>query len=180
MIIKVKKNKHLSNEITKPILFGDGSLKVKVKFTFDSMYDVGEDQLDWNKLCGKSWGFLPLIKQFMMHENSSRFGCRLNLKTGCYQVTPYFYNKGKRYYAENLKIKPTNLDWYVDYILQIIPDIKRNKVAYLVKEEKTDKLLSYYVATQNIPSLKGWLAPFYFGGNKPANKEIKLFKNYIK
>ena len=176
-LITVKKGNHLSNEITKPIFFNN-NLKVKVKFTFDSMYDVGDEQLDWNKLLGRSWGFLPLIKSFQMHENSSRFGCRLNLQTGCYQVTPYYYVKGVRYYAEILGIEPVNLDWYVNYIFEIIPN--GNQVTYLITEEESNKIIFKFVAEQYIPSLMGWLAPFYFGGNAVADRDVKLYKTYIK
>lgn len=179
MKIIIKKNNHLSNQLTKPRLrlWEDGEIVCKVKFTEESIYLIpGKDAKDWNKLsAGVSWGFFPLIKSYMAHWNSSRWGWRFDKTSGKIEITPYFYNKGVRRYAETLKIKPIKLDLEVEYQLTIKPIGK--KVLYSV--DLNGENIWWAKFFQEIPSIKGWILPAYFGGNNPAPKDVSYNLTYL-
>lgn len=178
--ILIKKGHHLSNQISTPRfnLFGNGEVVCDVMFTQDSTYFLGgEDQLDWNKLsAGASWGFFPLIKQYQMHENSSRWGYRYNVEGKYFELTPYFYSKGVRNYAETLGIKPCRLDIGVTYKLVIKP--YTNYVKYEITDVFDDVIFSH-TFEQYIPSINGWKAVAFFGGNKPAPNDIEYKLKYL-
>jgi hypothetical protein len=178
MEVKIHKGQHLSNQLSYPRfnIFDNGQVVAEVTFTPESRYDLEDknEQLDWNKLFGASWGYFPFIQSYMMHHNSSRFGWRYNLKTNKYEVTPYFYVKGVRSYAETLGIEPAILDEGEKYKFTIKP--YSSVVSYLI-EDKFGKEVFKYTAIQDIPTTIGWFAPSYFGGSFPAPKDVSyLFK----
>lgn len=182
MRVAIEKGKHLSNQLSYPRFnwFDNGQLVVEVTFDSDSRYYLEDksEQLDWNKLFGASWGFFPPIQSYMMHENSSRFGWRYNVKTSKYEVTPYYYSNGVRKYAEVIGIEPAILNEGDTYKFIIRP-VKGNGIdlVYYTIEDKFGKEIFSYKALQNVPTLSGWFAPGYFGGTKPTNKRVSyLFK----
>ena len=179
MKVIIKEGKHLSNQITLPRLglWNTGEVICKVKFTSESKYIIGgEDQLDWNKLsAGASWGYFPLVKQYQMHFNSSRWGWRYNPNTDKIEITPYFYNEGVRNYAETLGIAPIELDIDVEYELTIKP--YSSFVNYIVK--KDGKVIYKGGFDQSIPSVRGFLAIAYFGGTQPAPHDISYELKYL-
>ena len=170
--IKFKKGEHLSNQLT-GIRLADAILRFEVMFTEDSKYILeGEDQLDWNKLYGMSYGFLPLVKSYMMHHNSSRFGCRYNPKINCYEVTPYYYINGVRHYPENV-IGVLSLN--KTYIFKITA--WSDEVTYSVTDKETGKCVLCFESEEKVNKYYGFIAPAYFGGNMPAPKDVSyLFK----
>ena len=166
-LITIKKGKHLSNQLTGIHLMSSG-LKFEVMFTKDSKYLLkGKDQLDWNKLYGCSWGFFPLVKSYMMHHNSSRFGCRYNPELNWYEVTPYYYINGKRHFHKNfigvLKLNKV-------YTFEITPWF--DKVVYTVTEKETGKSILHFESIEKVSKYHGFIAPGYFGGNKKAPKDV--------
>lgn len=175
--VKIKKGRHLSNMITKPMFKKQAVITAEVVFTESCMYEIApQEQKDWNKLFGMSFGFFPPFKQFMMHYNSARFGWRYNTLKRVIEVTPYLYDKGKRLYAEILGMKPAELKIGEKYLMSIIP----------LKDEVTYEILDAFgnvvfreTIHQAVPSLKGWFAPPYFGGNitAPHNIYIRLELN---
>ncbi len=182
MLVKIKAKCHISNQ---PLLlprFGlkNGAVICKLKFTDSCRYNLdGGDQLDWNKLAaGASWGFFPLIKQSQAHENSSRWGWRFNPIIYKIEVTPYFYSDGIRNYAETLGINPIELDLNRDYVLSIVPG--EGNVKYSVADVSSSSP-PFFIESfeQNVPSIKGWLLPAYFGGTKPAPHEIEYELTYL-
>lgn len=179
MIIKIKKGKHLSSQITKPRfgLFNNGQVVCKVTFTDSCKYTLTDgDQEDWNKLsCGASWGFFPLVKQYMAHENSSRWGWRYLPDSNIFQITPYFYSDGVRNYAETLGIEPINIGHGQEVELIIKP--YETYVKYIVKVSGLEVFNEMF--KQNIPSINGWNAVAFFGGNKPAPNDIEYELNYL-
>lgn len=184
-MIRFKKGKHLSSQFPK-LRFGlwnNGQVICKVKFTNSCKYNLGgEDQLDWNKLAaGAAWGFFPLVKQYMAHQNSSRWGWRYNPTTDKIELTPYFYNNGDRNYAETLGIEPIKLDLGLEYLLCIVPYVnpvtKKQVVAYSVSF-KGDNLFDKSFE-QVVPSERGWLLPAYFGGTKPAPQDLNYELTYL-
>lgn len=173
MEITIKKGNHLSNQLSLPrfCLFSNGQIVTKVKFTKSCRYDVGKEQKDWHKLMGASWGFFPLILSYMMHEDSSRFGWRYNPKTDKIELSPYFYTKGKRHYAETLNIEPAILNLEEEYEVIITPFLK--KVIYTVNNSE-GRCIFRYVADQHVTTCYGWLAPVYFGGTPTAPHDIHI------
>lgn len=161
-----------------------------VKFTDSCAYEIDpENQADWNKLCGQSWGFFPLIKQYQMHYNSSRFGWRYNTTTDCIEVAAYYYVNGQRFYENDpskiLSI-PRDIEkgGFKEVYLGIIPLVTTQEVIYTYCFDfKLDSFgidfqgngiqkLSQY--SQNIPNLNGFSAPIYFGGQTKAPHTIKI------
>lgn len=181
MNIKIKEGWHLSNQLValpRFGLFNNGEVVCKVTFTDSCRYTLTDgDQEDWNKLsCGASWGFFPLVKQYMAHENSSRWGWRYNPKTDKIEVTPYFYVNGERNYAETLGIKPIELEIGKKYELIIRP--YKGYVAYTIRP-KDEIILWCKRFDQNVPSTLGWNLPAYFGGTKPAPHRIEYELTYL-
>lgn len=168
--VKIKKGRHLSNMLTKPLLRKTEVLTAEVLFTESCRYEVQpQDQKDWNKLFGMSFGFCPLIKQYQMHYNSARFGWRYNTLKKVIEVTPYLYDNGKRLYAEILGMKPAELNIGQKYLMSIIP--LNNEVTYEIVD-MDDNVIFRETIHQAVPSLKGWQAPPYFGGNQKAPHDI--------
>jgi hypothetical protein len=182
MIVKIKKGKHLSNQlvcIPRVNLWDNGEIVIQVKFNDSCRYYLGGgDQSDWNKLGGCSWGYFPVVDQYMMHYNSSRFGWRYNPYTFKIEITPYLYNEGVRCYAEEiLNIEPWELNIDTTYYLVIKP-LGKDRVYYQLQNQQKE-VLSYYIADQKVPTLSGWVAPGYFGGNKPAPQNINYLFKYL-
>ena len=145
-----------------------GGLKKTITFTPSCRYDVGVEQLDWNKLCGMSFGFFPLIKQWQMHENSARFGWRYNPATDYIEVSPYLYDKGVRKYAEILGIPFASLAIGIPYEFYILP--WEDGCSYVILDGEApvynQKIIQY------VPSEWGFNAPLFFGGNATPNHTI--------
>ena len=143
----------------------DVPLEKKVVFTDSCRYYIGEDQKDWNKLTGVSFGFTPLIKQFQMHENSARFGWRYDVQSDMIEVAPYLYTNGKREYAETLGLETFFCEIGKEYDLSITA--YATYVMYNIGAK-------HWAIEQNIPAHRGFTAPIYFGGNKRAPHTIEV------
>jgi hypothetical protein len=181
MIVKFKKGKHLTKAINRPRfnLFGNGSIVAKVRFTRDSVYMLDEEnQKDWNKLsAGACFGFFPLVKQFQMHYNSSRWGWRYNPSIAAFELSPYFYVNGERFYAEILGIAPAVLYQDTDYYISIVPT--EAGVVYTI-EDVFGGVFSYVATNQVNLTKSGWTAIPYFGGTLPAPKDIEYNLEILK
>jgi hypothetical protein len=165
--ITIKKGRHLSNQLTGIHLMSTG-VRFEVMFTEESKYILeGEDQYDWNKLYGISHGFFPLVKSYMMHYNSSRFGWRYNTDFNCYEVTPYYYINGERYFHNNVigVLDPNRV-----YICEITPWY--DKVVYSITDKESGASILNFESPEKITSYHGFIAPAYFGGNMPAPKDV--------
>lgn len=169
-------------------LFHNGRYTIKVVFNETAKYisDNHDNQKDWNKLAGVSWGFKPLAKQFQMHENSSRWGWRYNPETDCVEIAPYYYNNGQRHYAENSNLKILSLPYdkktklFKPAILDIVPNKEYNLVHYIwatkwLEMNKTIEMQNVTIqsAKQSVPSVAGFIAPMYFGGDSVAQRDIR-------
>jgi hypothetical protein len=167
-----------------------GGIGAIVKFT-DSCRYVTKDpqnQADWNKLFGQSWGFFPLIKQYQMHYNSSRFAWRYNIENDCIEVAAYYYVNGQRFYETNsdniLSIPADPKGGFKEVYLGIVPLKMNNSVMYTYAfnfemgsfgieftKSGIQKLAEY---RQELPRLSGFFAPIYFGGDETAPHTIKI------
>jgi len=176
MLKKVLKGDHLScNDFTIPHLSIWGSTLIKrVRFTYSCRYTLdGADQKDWNKLFGIGFGFLPLSKQWEAHYNSARWGWRYNPETDKIELSPYLYTEGLRLYAENMGILCASINIMEEYEVVICPIKSAQKVHYVILRD--DEVIYSALIPQQIPSLMGWEHPLYFGGNKVAPHDIKVF-----
>lgn len=171
--IKIKKGRHMaSNQFTRPSL-SPFVWRKRVLFTESCRYvlDDPSQQKDWNKLGGFGTGVFPLVKQFMAHEDSFRYGWRYNQSSGLMEISPYYYIDGERFYAETLGIKPVsvNVGEMVEFQICKMPFWGSILFAINKKEVFSVKFNKSYAL--------GWEYPLYFGGTLPAphDMEIKLF-----
>lgn len=162
--MKVLKGMHISIDQFTGIWSGT-SLEKKIKFTASCRYNIGENQKDWNKLFGMSFGYMPLFKQFQMHYNSARFGWRYSPESDCIEVAPYLYTGGKRQYAEILGIQPFPCEIGKEYEMSITA--YKSYVVYAIGSK-------VWVIDQDVPSHRGFTAPLYFGGSKRAPHTIEV------
>jgi len=174
--VTIKQGKHLSNQLTGiRIRKSTGMLSAIVVFTNSCRYYVGTDQADWNKLFGCSWGFFPIVDQYMMHHDSSRWAWRYNPNTRMIEVCPYYYINGQRNYPEIAGFDFYSVPIGKEIFFSICPN--NGKVLYIARTD-SDHVGYFHAADQKVEKLSGFTAPAYFGGNRPAPDliEIKIDK----
>lgn len=161
MIFKIKKDKHYSNGFFHKLihLFRDKKyVKHTIMFDDSFEYDLGtEDQLDINKLFGYSIGFNH-------HKNSVRFGW--NCIKGELCIYTYCYFNGERKMDFLTTIKPNTENKFSindkgDYYLFTVID-HNDKIT----QTKIDKVKKSFFKFNLWP---------YFGGNRTAPHDIKIF-----
>jgi hypothetical protein len=186
--VKIKEGSHLaSNQFTgiRTGLFGLGKVSAVVSFNEDSVYLTKnkDNQPDWNKLMGCSWGFFPLFKQFQMHENSSRWVWRWNPDEQVFELAPYVYINGIRIYAETGSFPILKLKMNQEIYLALVPlkDESRCYFRYTYDVKNTPfgttfgDLETLCYVDQPISSISGFIAPGYFGGTEPAPRDISYY-----
>lgn len=167
-----------------------GNIGAVVKFTDSCRYVTKnpKNQSAWNKLFGQSWGFFPLIEQYRMHYNSSRFTWRYDIESDCIEVAAYYYVNGQRFYETNpdniLRIPADPKGGFKEVYLGIIPLQTTSQVMYTFAfnfeigsfgiEFKGNGIQKLSQHNQEIPSLNGFSAPIYFGGQEKAPHTIKI------
>jgi hypothetical protein len=172
--ITVKEGNKASNQLFWPRFLTSGMIKYRIKFTEESKYDLGNrDQEDWNKLTGASWGFFPFVKSFQMHHNSSRWGWRYNPKKDVFEVTPYYYINGVRFYYK--RIAELKGNEYYDYC--IMPFY--NMTTYSITDSKGKLIYYCEVNEQKVNNYGGWIAPIRFGGNQFAPHVLSLLFKWL-
>lgn len=137
MWYKIKKGKHRASPLSLGIHFGKTSESYEVIFDDSCRYQLDEEnQLDWNKLVGWSYG--------LHHKNSIRIGWRYNQDSRMIQLCIYTYENGIRkesgfrsiqlgvkykltldYYNPHLSLRVTSpYSYRQDFILNTIFDSK--------------------------------------------------------
>lgn len=130
-------------------------IKRTVKFDKSCVYTfLNEDQLDWNKLFGVS--YLTGV-----HRHSYRFGWRYNPLTNLIELSAYYYQNGIRQVKELGEVG-------FDREYELIIEQKKDKVIFVVNGQIEA------ILTGKLP-LIGWKLGPYFGGNRPAPKQMKLY-----
>lgn len=175
MIKKILKGFHLSiNSFTYPIIHG-GYMRKKLMFDDSCKYILNNgDQKDWNKLLGFSFGFFPLFKQYMQHENSIRIGWRYNPEKNTIELTPYFYIDGVRNYHETTQgyTEIISLELNKEYILTLLCDVNGGYLK--IKDENVCHISFFQFKNHKAYKGYGFNAPLYFGGNEPAPQNINI------
>ena len=157
----IKKNTHAPLRFPK-LLIGEVLISAIVEFTDSCRYDVGEDQLDVNKLFGI--GYFPTH-----HTNSVRFGWRYDKNVDKIEILAYYYLNGDRHF-DTL----TWADIGVSYRCVIF--IEPNNHTLCMGKKDTGSLFEVEYSVPVKRKSVGYLLRPYFGGNKkaPHNIEIKI------
>ena len=163
-MITIKKNRHYSTliPIFKPIIIIKNKLlyfKYKYKFTESALYDLKDtDQHDINKLFGFSIG--------MHHTNSFRIGWRPNKNIDKIEILAYEYHNKIRVPA--ISIVEVNINDWNDF--EIMYNSNMNSVIYTVNS----KIVTSDIELNEINF--GYTLGLYFGGNKKAPHNIKIWR----
>lgn len=142
-----------------PILWGSAPVVRKIRFSFDSRYNLGDvDQLDINKLFGVAHGWI--------HRHSARFGGHYDLAKKQWVLHMYVH-RGDELVKTQLCTVPNN-HWYT---CEIIP--RKGEYMFRVVNENKD-----VIALEFCSRKKGWwlallLGP-YFGGNEKAPNQFTI------
>lgn len=151
-------------------------LQKTLRFSESCKYDLGtEDQYDWNKLVGFTFGLIgPKGRRNPVHWNSVRVGWRYDLQSKMFEISAYCYSDGARLDAPVIGKFPANQSFSVE----LIPD----EIAHLVHFRINGKIVySYEVPDSARMNERAWgwkLRPF-FGGNRKAPHKIVIRQNDI-
>jgi hypothetical protein len=156
--VKVKANKHRFTPISFGLTCSD-IISKEVQFDYSCKYDIGGDQYDINKLFGV--GF------FHHHSNSGRFGWRWNIVTQKVELFAYVYHKNRRI-SEYLCSISLGEKVRLSILLEgtgygfVVQRMNQQAVHKFI-EGKT-----YFI---------GYKLGAYFGGNRRAPHDMKIFIN---
>lgn len=141
----------------------------KKGFTFTesckyNLYD--EDQLDWNKLYGVSFGL------FGIHKNSVRFVWRYDLYFNAMNIGAYWYIDGVRNFKELCSL---SLNKQYNFKLTFLD----NKVIFTILDEYI--AIGKYILEMdaNVINKNKYECGIYFGGNRRAPQRIEIVEHKI-
>lgn len=136
--------------------------KRSFKFTDSCKYNLKtEDQMDWNKLYGVSFGI------FGIHKNSVRFTWRYNLTTEKIELGVCWYLEGyKNYY----KICDVEINDIINFKLTFLYD----SIIFTILDDLVPigKYVLYF--NENILNKQKYECGMYFGENKRAPQTITI------
>lgn len=149
----------------------DYMMRKSFTFTESCRYDLNsDDQYDWNKLYGASFGL------FGIHKNSVRFVWRYNKTTDKIDIAAYWYLNGERCWYElcsveigkrfNFKITflKNSTVFSPDVVFTVLDDYVPIAKYYLSIDEKTFEKDRYCCG-------------IYFGGNRRAPQRIEIIEH---
>lgn len=152
----IKKGKHDAKELAFGIHTGTRSEVWEVEFNNTNLYEPLDQEHDWNKLCGWSYG--------MHHKNSIRAGWRSAGEK--IELCLYLYENGERYTSSKTIIIPTDFKATIE--LHCNNGQASMKVwGYTWPSWEWEVTLPYSAK----PTWGYFLFP-YFGGNAPAPHEM--------
>lgn len=137
-------------------------IRKSFKFTESCRYNLySEDQLDWNKLFGCSFGL------FGIHKNSVRFVWRYNLVTQKIEIGAYWYLEGFRNYYHMCDVEINDL---VNFKITILYD----SIIFTVLDDLVP--ISKYVlyTPESLLKKNKYECGIYFGGNRRAPQRIEI------
>lgn len=147
----------------------EDSYMIKKCFTFtDSCkYNLGdEDQLDWNKLFGVSFGI------FGIHRNSARFVWRYDPTSTKIEIGAYWYINGYRSWY-NL----TAIDLNKKYNFKIC--IFDESVVFTVLDDYAAIGKYILCIDKKITDKNRYKCGIYFGGNRTAPQRIEIVEHKV-
>lgn len=123
------------------------------------------DQYDWNKLYGWSFGIDGI------HQNSIRFVWRYNENEDLIEIAPYAYINGERIYPNQNQIAKVKIGELISTQISVLDNKVKTKII-----EPNPMISDFIFEDCHEKVLFGcW---FYFGGNNKAPQKIKI--NYQK
>jgi hypothetical protein len=158
MIFEFTKGKHFSKPRIWQITPFTKRIKGYVQFTKDSKYTC-DDQDDWNKLCGISFGLKP-------NKNAVMFAYKYNPQEDYWQIIPYINrNFNKEFNFHSLILREGEIA-----LLNIVVNkhnvlFKANRKSWILKAPDTS-----WFSTIRQP---------YHGGNTTPNNDYSLFFKYL-
>lgn len=163
MNVRFKKGRHRARPLYWlrwwPILFNPAVISRRVIFTHSSKYELpGGDQEDHNKLFGV--GFLR------PHNRSARFCWRWDQARQVFILSAYLYINGARYFEDLCDCVANH---YYDCHLRIT----ETEYQFTVRKESGDYLARMAFSKGHGRKLGLLLGP-YFGGNRPAPKDLTI------
>jgi hypothetical protein len=159
MIKTIKKGGHYSSPLSFKLHTGRKSFSTVVKFDESCRYDLGNDnQLDWNKLGGLSYGYHK--------HNSVRIAWRYNKAVDKIELALYCYIDGERHISKFHELFPINEKIYV--IASAI-STEIHSIAVI-----NDEYCFADIQRVIKPKWGYYLNP-YFGGNEVAPHDINIW-----
>jgi hypothetical protein len=170
----IKKGRHRAC----PFSFGIHNKKIRetyhVIFDGSCAYQLPEeDQLDWNKLGGWSYG--------LHHNNSVRIGWRYNPTINMIEMCLYEYVNGVRTVNDNHVIA-VHLNNIIQLDLKLTAAYRVTLIATgAVKHPNKPNLITRLYGSKLAPSW-GYNLGIYFGGNctQPNNNPMKIWMKKLK
>ena len=137
-------------------------IKRSFMFTDSCKYLLDEnDQLDWNKLYGVSFGL------FGIHKNSARFVWRYNPKINKIQIGAYWYLDGYRNWWLLCSVEPDKL---INFKITILYD----SVVFTVLDDLVPIAKYVLYTPETLLKKNKYRCGIYFGGNKKAPQKIEI------
>jgi hypothetical protein len=140
----------------------DYIFKKTFRFTESCRYNLyTEDQYDWNKLYGVSFGI------FGIHKNSARFVWRYDLVTQKIEIGAYWYIDGYRNYYTLCSVEINDT---INFKMTFLHD----SIVFTVLDDLMP--ISKYVLymNENILKKNRYECGIYFGGNRRAPQRIEI------
>lgn len=161
MIYKIKKGSHRAFPPSLWLYHNKTEFIWKVKFNSSAVYDIGDDQLDINKLCGI--GYFP-----SHHTDSARFGWRY--RDNKIELLTYCYDKGKNINLNSNEKLVAKINLNVEYTLKL------NIISDTYYFEVWDDIQKIGYAEVPKTHIKKWgyKLGLFFGGNQPAPHDITV------
>ena len=149
----------------------------RVKFHDNCRYDISYDQLDWNKLFGRSTNGL------WHHSNSMRVGWRYNKDIDQIEIGAYTYKKGKR------QTEPQGFECSIGFVnigedFAISMEHKRWKYIFKLiqfigpSHEEVTELKMPAKKCPDIMTMSSKLN-LYFGGNRTAPHDMDVDIDFL-
>lgn len=167
--VTIKAKRHRPCSLIPPFLRGfrfdrDKNQIIGRELLFDESceYMLGsEDQYDWNKLYGWSFGIDGI------HENSIRLVWRYNLQEKCVEVAPYAYIDGKRLLPTKDQIVKVKIGEKISTSIEVLD----NHAKVMITTDKA-RFYNYTYNDCHYKVLFGcW---FYFGGDSTPLHDITI------
>lgn len=167
--MKIKKYRHYGTPFPFPHFFGCKTNRFfdskSIQFDDTIKYNIGEDQLDVNKLFGFSYG--------LHHVDSDRIGFRYIIETNNVELVLYSYEKGTRLKTHSLCKVEIGEKVSISLYVGLNEDGKREGRVKIVSETRGVIVDETFIREVKNPWIKYTLG-LYFGGNRRAPHTINI------
>lgn len=167
----IKEGRHRASPLSLGLHLGREEDTYEVMFDESCRYDLGDiDQLDYNKLFGWSYG--------MHHNNSIRVGWRYNLYQEQIELVLYMYKDGQRVDMEYLHTVFVPLNTKIKIRLTNAWGKPALAIFSKTYSKYTIDMADYKLIPEYKPTW-GYNLGLYFGGDKPAPHDMKVWMRRV-